>query len=77
MVVHLISFLPSRQAEGLDIVHDPFPIVDMPISVRTEKQPESAWLQPHWQRLPFEYGDGYTRVRVTLTDGHGMLVLKM
>lgn len=75
-LVHLISFLPSRQAEGLDIVHDPFPLVDMPISVRFDRQPRRATLQPQNQPVAFDYRDGYLHARVTVPDGHAMLVIE-
>ena len=75
-VVHLISFLPSRQAENLDIVHDPFPLVDVPVSVRLETRPRRASLQPMGQELDFTYEDGYAQVRVTALDGHALLVLE-
>lgn len=75
-VVHLISFLPSRQADNLDIVHDPFPLVDVPVSVRLDTAPDRVTLQPAGLELPFEYADGYARTRVTVLDGHAMLVFE-
>ena len=74
VVVHLLSFLPSRQAEGLDVVHDPFPLVDVPVSLRMERAPQSAVLQPSGQPLELHYEDGYATTRVTVTDGHAMVV---
>ena len=73
-IVHLISFLPSRQAEDLDIVHDPFPLVDMPISVRLEEAPKGVTLEPEGQNLDFSYKDGYAHTRVTVLNGHAMIV---
>lgn len=74
-IVHLISFLPSRQAENLDIVHDPFPLVEMPLAVRVDTEPARVTLQPAGISLPFTYADGYVHTRVTLLDGHAMLVV--
>jgi len=74
MVVHLLSFLPSRQAENLDLVHDPFPLLDVPVSLRTEWPPRSAVLQPSGQELELHYEDGYASTRVTVSDGHAMVV---
>jgi hypothetical protein len=83
-VVHLLSFLASRQAEGtspltgsvegIDIVHDPFPLVDLSVSVRADKPFRRATLQPHDRALAMEYADGYATVSVSLEDGHGMVV---
>jgi hypothetical protein len=75
-LVHLVSFLPSRQADNLDIVHDPFPLVDMPISVRLDAAPSRVTLQPTAKDLPFTYSDGYAHTRVTVLDGHAMLVFE-
>jgi hypothetical protein len=36
-VVHLLSFLPSRQAEGMDLAHDPFPMVNIPVAGRVSR----------------------------------------
>ena len=71
MAVHLLSFPPSRQAEDLDLVHDPFPLVDVPVSLRMERPPHSAALQPSGQELEFplrrwlrhDPGDGRRRPR--------------
>jgi Hypothetical glycosyl hydrolase 6/Beta-galactosidase trimerisation domain len=74
MVVHLLSFLPSRQAEDLDLVHDPFPLLDVPVSLRMEQPPHSAVLQPSGQELDLHYEDGYATTRVTVSDGHAMIM---
>jgi hypothetical protein len=74
MVVHLLSFLPSRQAENLDLVHDPFPLLDVPVALRTDKPPRSAVLQPSGQKLELHYEDGYASTRGTVSDGHAMVV---
>lgn len=58
-IVHLMSFIPSRKAlEGLDLVRDPIPLVDMPLSIRAAKAPKSVTMQPDGQALAFEYSDG-------------------
>lgn len=75
-VVHLLSFIPERRADGLDIVEDPFPLVDMPIAVKLDQAPSRVLLAPAELELPFEYRDGYAHTRVTVLDGHAMLVLR-
>ena len=74
-IVHLLSYLPSRQAEDLDLVHDPFPLVDVPISVRTDAAPAQVRLEPRTQALEWNYADGYVHTRVTVLDGHAMVVI--
>jgi hypothetical protein len=74
VVVHLISFCPERRAHNLDIVEDAVPIVDMPIEVRVDSAPRRVFLAPAEQDLEYEYRDGYVSTRVTVLDGHAMLV---
>jgi hypothetical protein len=75
-VVHLISYIPARHADNLDMVHDPVPLVEMPISVRTDKKPQRVMLQPKGQELEFSFSDGYVHTRATVLDGHAMLVIE-
>jgi hypothetical protein len=74
-VVHLLSFLPSRHADDVDLVHDPFPLVDMEVSVRAAREPARVSLQPAGEEPEWSYRDGYVHTRVTVLDGHAMLVL--
>lgn len=73
-VVHLLSFLPSRLGRDLDLVYDPFPLVDLDVALRLEARPKRVTLEPSGQELPFSYDDGYTSTRVTILDGHAMVV---
>jgi hypothetical protein len=75
-VVHLLAFCPERRAEGIDIVEDPFPIVDMPFAVKADKPPKRVFLAPDERELDFEYRDGYVHSRITFTNGHTMLVIR-
>ena len=75
-IVHLVSFLPSRQADGLDLVTDAFPLVNMPIAVRLDHEPRRVTLQPQDQEVPFNWHDGYAEMHVTVLNGHAMLVLE-
>jgi putative glycosyl hydrolase-like family 6 (GHL6) protein len=85
-VVHLLSFLASRQAEGtspltgsvegIDVVHDPFPLLELSVSVRADRPFGHATLQPHDRPLAMQYADGYATVLVSIEDGHGMVVFE-
>jgi hypothetical protein len=84
-VLHVISYLASRQAEGrspitqeiegLDLVYDPFPILDVPVSLRVEAEPTSVTLEPAGTKLQWSFHDGYMHTSVTVTDGHAMIVV--
>lgn len=75
-VVHLLSFLPSREGEGLDLVHDAFPLVDTAVAVRAEHEPSRVSLQPMGRELDWKWTDGYVHTRVTILDGHAMVVVE-
>ncbi|MFC5661715.1 alpha-amylase family protein [Kitasatospora misakiensis] len=75
-VVHLISFIPARETPELDLVHDPFPLLDVPVSVRLATAPRSVRLQPAGLELPWEHDGEYVHVRVTTPDGHAMVVVE-
>ncbi|GAA0672419.1 hypothetical protein GCM10010193_26070 [Kitasatospora atroaurantiaca] len=74
-VVHLISFVPARETPALDLVHDAFPLVDVPVSVRVTGEPSAVRLQPSGQELDWQYDGEYVHVRVTSLDGHAMVVV--
>ena len=76
VVIHLLSFNPERRADNLDVVEDPLPLVDVPMSVKIDSAPRRVSLQPHDIELDFAYSKGYASVKVTLLDGHGMLVFE-
>jgi len=74
-VVHLLSFVPSRETATLDLVHDPFPLLDLPIAVRAQAPPARVHLEPEGVELEWTYDDGYVHTQVTVQGGHAMLVL--
>lgn len=74
-VVHLMSFCPERRAENLDIIEDTFPIVEMPITVKIDKKPQRVFLAPQEKELDFDYYHGYVHTKVTVLDGHAMLII--
>lgn len=75
-VVHLISFVPARETPTLDLVHDPFPLVDVPLSLRLDTAPRSVRLEPAGEDLSWEHDGQYLHVRVTVLEGHAMLVIE-
>lgn len=75
-VVHLLSFIPARLAEGLDIVNDPIPVVDLALQVRLDARPTTVTLQPEGRELDFTYTNGYVGTTVSFVDGHAMVVLR-
>lgn len=75
-VVHLLSFCPERRADGLDIVEDAVPIVNVPMSIKYDKKPTRVYLAPNECDLEFDYNDGYVNIKVTMLDGHAMIIVE-
>jgi hypothetical protein len=84
-VLHLISFVATRVAElqglqraahtGLDLVEDPFPLVDVEVAIRTDRPVRAVHLEPRGVALDFTVEDGYLRTRVSDAEGHAMVVI--
>ena len=75
-VVHLLSYIPMRRCEQLDIIEDAVPLVDMPLAVNLARPPRRAVLVPTGEQLPFEYKDGYAQVRISTAAGHVLVVFE-
>ena len=72
--VHLLSFVPARLGRDLDLVYDPFPLVDIDIALRVDSAPKRVTLQPAGQEHAFSYDGTYASARVTVLEGYGILV---
>ncbi len=47
----------------------------MPVAIRCAQRPAAVHLQPADMELPFHWDGKYTKVIVTMSEGHAMLVL--
>lgn len=83
-VLHVISFLASRGTDdmpdkrhpsGLDTVDDPFPLVDLNVSVRVDRPVVGVHLEPDHGELDYSVGGDYVSTVFTALDGHAMLVI--
>jgi len=74
--VHLLSFLPSRLGQDLDLVLDPFPLVKIEVSLRAEAAPSRVVLQPEGEVLDFTHDGRYASVCASVPGGHGVLVFE-
>ncbi|MGD0945186.1 MAG: alpha-amylase family protein [Acidimicrobiales bacterium] len=74
--VHLLSFVPARLARDLDLVFDPFPLVDVEVSLRSLAAPRRVVLQPAGDVLACEFDGQYASVSVSVPDGHAIIVFE-
>lgn len=87
LVVHLLSFLSTHVAselavghqgeKGLDLIEDPFPLLDAELSIRTSRPPLSARLEPEGRPLEVNWDGRYAHVTVTTATGHSMVVVEL
>ena len=87
LVVHVLSYLSTRVADlqgleharhtGLDLVEDPFPLVDVPVAIRSTEEPRSVVLQPMGEPLNFSWDGAYIHTTATVLDGHAMIVAEL
>lgn len=74
-VVHLLSFIPTTAAPGLELVTDPVPVVDLELRVRCDSEPTRVRLQPTDEPVEFNYDGRYVKVVISFGTGHTMLVI--
>ena len=74
-VVHLLSFVPSGLGLDLDLVFDPFPLVNIEVQVRMPDAPRRVSLQPQDEDVVWRHENGYAKAVVTCLNGHTMIVL--
>jgi hypothetical protein len=85
MVLHLVSFVATRSAElseltgpkhrGLDLVEDPFPLVEVDVALRVDRDIAAVHLQPDGLPLDYTVEDGYLNISPTVLNGHAMVVV--
>ena len=75
LVVHLLHYVHQRRGL-LDVVEDVLPLVDVELSVRSERNPSAVQLVPQEEPLKWEFRDGYVHFRVPQVQGHQMILLK-
>ena len=75
-IIHLMSFVAERRADGLDVVEEAFPIIDLHISVKTSSEPRRVYLAPGETDLEFSFVDGYVETTFSVLDGHRMLIIE-
>ena len=73
-VAHVLSYAPERRAEGMDIIEEPIPLVGVPVSIRMDCEPYDVSVQPHGEPVGYQYENGYLHMKLTLLDGHAMIV---
>lgn len=75
-VVHLLNYIPQRRGDGLDVVEDTIPLMNVKLALRSDQKPQSVYLAPGKEVLQFEYSEGYASATVPVVIGHQMIVFQ-
>ena len=75
-IVHLLHYIAEKKSRKMDIVDTRIPLYGHKVSVRLDKAPRSAMLQPTGEALSLTFHDGYAEVTIPRLEGHAMVVLE-
>lgn len=75
-IVHLLSFAPQRRTQHLDLVEEPTPMLNVPVSLKLSREPSQVYLAPEREPLAFTYRDGRAEVKVSSARGQAMVVFE-
>lgn len=73
-VLHVIHAVPQRRGEGVEIIEDVLPLIDVRIGVRTVRMAQGVTLAPDGQTLTHQTEDGVTWVTIPRVAGHQVVV---
>lgn len=77
LVVHVLNYLVQRKCRELDTVEEVVPLFDRTLSVLTKTPPKRVCDTLRGTELPFEFDNGYTRIRLPRLDGRTILHIEL
>jgi len=75
-VVHVLNYIVQRKCKQLDTVEDVVPLCGREISVRMDRAPSKVQLLPGGETVPFEYIDGYVRLKPETLGGRTLFLVR-
>ena len=76
-MVHLISYVPERRGNTIDMIEEPIELRDVQVALRQDGQtPQRVYLAPEEQPLEFQIVDGYIHTAVPVVPGYAMVVFE-
>lgn len=73
-IVHLLSFIPEKRGEGLEVVEESIPARDLVIDLEVREIVKAVTLQPQGKEVPFRQEEKRVTVALDWVEGHQMLV---
>jgi hypothetical protein len=75
-VVHVLNYIVQRKCKQLDTVEDIVPLSGRTIEIRTPRAPSEVTLLPGGETVPFEWANGYVRLKPETLGGWTVFLLK-
>jgi len=75
-VVHVLNYIVQRKCKQLDTVEDVTPLFGRTLEIRLDCAPSSVKLLPGVEAVPFEYEDGYVRLKPEALGGRTLFLLE-
>ena len=75
-IVHLLHYIPQRRGDGVDVVEDTIPLMNVKLALRSDRQWQKAYLAPEKEVLRIENSEEYASVAVPVVNGHQMIVFE-
>jgi len=77
IIAHIVNFQPQRRGKGAEYIEEAYPIVNISLEVRTEKEPKSVYLAPSKRTLEFGFKEGYVSCVVPEVLAHQIVVFEL
>jgi hypothetical protein len=76
LLVCLLHYCPQRRGQDIDIVEDAQPLVDVELSLRTDREPEAVTLEPGGRELGCRWQEGRALVQLPTIEGAAVVALR-
>jgi len=76
-VVHVLNYIVQRKCKQLDTVEDVVPLYRRTLEIRLDRAPSSVKLLPGGEAVPFEYENGYVRLKPETLGGRTLFLLEV
>ncbi len=76
-MAHIVNFHPQRRGKSVEYIEEAYPVRNVTLEVRTEREPKSAFLAPSKRELELKFGDGYACCIVPEVLTHQIVVFDL
>jgi hypothetical protein len=75
-IVHLLNYIPQHREDGVDIVEDTIPLMNVNLAVHSDRKWLKSYLAPGKETLRIEDSKEYVSLTVPVVNGHQMVVFE-